>query len=101
MRAKKSLGQNFLRDQTVINRIVDALDLDRSELVRFSSGRVMDITRYVFQPEAIRGVHAFKIPEMARGSLLVSSEIVDAVERAGLRGTGFEQVWADDARSSC
>lgn len=33
MRAKKSLGQNFLRDETVINRIVDALDLQDDETV--------------------------------------------------------------------
>ena len=33
MRAKKSLGQNFLQDETVINRIVDALDLRKDETV--------------------------------------------------------------------
>ncbi len=33
MRAKKSLGQNFLRDETVVNRIVDALDLQNNETV--------------------------------------------------------------------
>ena len=33
MRAKKSLGQNFLRDETVISRIVDALDLRNNETV--------------------------------------------------------------------
>ncbi len=33
MRAKKSLGQNFLRDQAVIDRIIDALDLGNHETV--------------------------------------------------------------------
>src|SRR4051794_18859352 len=33
MRAKKSLGQNFLRDETVVDRIVAALDLRRYETV--------------------------------------------------------------------
>lgn len=33
MRAKKSLGQNFLRDDSVIRRIVDALDLHKDETV--------------------------------------------------------------------
>ncbi|MBK8467243.1 MAG: ribosomal RNA small subunit methyltransferase A [Chloracidobacterium sp.] len=33
MRAKKSLGQNFLRDQTIIKRIIDALDLGHDETV--------------------------------------------------------------------
>ncbi|MEO6052300.1 MAG: 16S rRNA (adenine(1518)-N(6)/adenine(1519)-N(6))-dimethyltransferase RsmA [Pyrinomonadaceae bacterium] len=33
MRAKKSLGQNFLRDDGVVKKIVDALDLHDNELV--------------------------------------------------------------------
>lgn len=33
MLAKKSLGQNFLRDQTIIDRIIDALDLRDDETV--------------------------------------------------------------------
>ena len=33
MRAKKSLGQNFLRDDTVVRRIVDALDLRSGDTV--------------------------------------------------------------------
>lgn len=33
MRAKKSLGQNFLQDASVIQRIVEALDLKRDEVV--------------------------------------------------------------------
>lgn len=78
-------------------RIVDALDGERSTVVRFSSGRVMDIRQYVLRSESIRGVHVFKIPEMTRGPLLVSSAVVEAVKNADLRGTEFERVWADDA----
>ena len=33
MKAKKSLGQNFLRDEGVVNRIVDALELRSDETV--------------------------------------------------------------------
>jgi 16S rRNA (adenine1518-N6/adenine1519-N6)-dimethyltransferase len=33
MRAKKSLGQNFLQDETVVDRIVDALELRSGETV--------------------------------------------------------------------
>lgn len=33
MRAKKSLGQNFLRDETVISRIIEALDLQPHDTV--------------------------------------------------------------------
>jgi hypothetical protein len=33
---------------------------------------------------------------MTRGSLLISPAVVEAVKNAGLRGTEFERVWADD-----
>ena len=33
MRAKKSLGQNFLQDKTIVNRIVEALELREKETV--------------------------------------------------------------------
>lgn len=33
MRAKKSLGQNFLRDETVVSKIVDSLDLNTNDVV--------------------------------------------------------------------
>jgi len=40
MRAKKSLGQNFLRDDTVIKRIVDGLDLsERDTVIEIGPGR--------------------------------------------------------------
>jgi len=40
MRAKRSLGQNFLRDESVIRRIVDSLDLSENEtIVEIGPGR--------------------------------------------------------------
>jgi hypothetical protein len=77
--------------------IVDALDEERSEIVRFSSGRVMRITRHVFRTEVLAGVPIFKIPQLTRGSIFVAAELVQAVKAAGLQGTNFERVWADYA----
>ena len=42
--------------------VIDALDEDRSEVVRFTSGRVMKINRHVFRPEVLAGVPIFKSP---------------------------------------
>jgi hypothetical protein len=78
-------------------RVIDALDAERSEVIRFSTGRVVDIPRYVLRRQAVEGMHVFKIPEMTRGSLLVSSLVVDAVNEADLRGTEFQRVWSDGA----
>lgn len=78
-------------------RVIDALDEDHSELVRFSSGRILKIVHHAFRPEAIQNVHVFKIPQMLRGSIFVTKEIVAAVRSAGLQGTEFEQVWFPEA----
>ena len=40
-------------------RVLDALDEAASSIVRFGTGRVMWIKRYVFRPEAIRDVDIF------------------------------------------
>lgn len=77
-------------------RIVDALDIERSELHRLSSGRIYQISRHVFRPGVIRGIHAFKVPEMTQGRLFVSEAVVDAARRAGLVGTDFEVAWSED-----
>jgi hypothetical protein len=78
-------------------RVIDALDEDHAELVRFSSGRILKIVRHAFRPAAVKDVHVFKIPQMLRGSIFVTTEIVAAARSAGLKGTEFEQIWFPDA----
>ncbi len=78
-------------------RVIDALDEDHAELVRFSSGRILKILRHAFRPEAVQDVHVFKIPQMLRGSIFVTKEIVAAVRSSGLKGTEFEQIWFPEA----
>ncbi len=74
--------------------VVDALDQDRSELVRFnSSGRIMTVTKYVFQAELVGDAVAFKVPEFLRASTFVTERFVDAMKLAGLRGVEFELLW--------
>jgi hypothetical protein len=82
-------------------QVVDALDENCSDLVRFYGGRVMTIARHAFKAEALVGANVFKLPQMPRGSIYTTSELVDAVEAAGLRGTLFEKVWAADPSSKC
>ena len=76
--------------------VVDALDLERSEVVRFSSGRIMDIVRYVFFAEKVRELTAFKLPQEHSGSLYVGERVVEAAAREGLRGTIFKRVWSQE-----
>jgi len=77
--------------------VVDAFDMERSEVVRFqSSGRVMTVRSHVFRPDALEGVVVFKLPQLLRGSTFVTQPYVDAVRRAGLVGVGFRRLWSDD-----
>lgn len=74
--------------------VVDALDQDQSELVRFdSSGRIMTVTNYVFQDELVSDSVAFKVPELLRASTFVTERFVDAVKLADLRGVDYEMLW--------
>jgi hypothetical protein len=72
-------------------RTVDALDVGRSQVRRFSDGGIMNIDRYVFREEAVAGLQCFRIPQ--RSTMFVTDEVVAAVRDAGLRGTTFRRLW--------
>jgi hypothetical protein len=77
-------------------RVVDALDEEHSQLVRFpSTGRIMLVDSFAFRPEPLLGVNAFKVPQLVRSSLFVTSELVAAAHRANLARTDFQLVWED------
>lgn len=76
-------------------RVIDVLDEQRSSLLRFSSGRIMDISRYIFHADAIRNISIFKIPNLRVSPTFVSQPFVDLWRSAGLKGLEFTQVWAD------
>jgi hypothetical protein len=76
--------------------IVDALDLEASDVELFESGRIMDIEKHVFYPDRLRGVDVFKLQNMRRGSTYLSERVVRAIEAAPLVGYGFRLVWTDE-----
>lgn len=81
--------------------LVDALDMDRSAFVRFpSTGRIMKVKAHVFRPERVQGVHAFKVPDLLRGSVFVTDEVVSAVQEAALQGVGFRLLWHSSATAA-
>lgn len=82
-----------------VTSVVDALDLDRSELLRFpSTGRIMKVKTHVFRPERLSGVRAFKVPELLRSSLFVTDEVVRVA--GGLTGVGFKLLWEGSAAAA-
>lgn len=76
--------------------VVDALDEEASTVMRFSSGRIMDITRYVFRADAIQGIDIFKIPNLRVSPTFLSERIVSLWSAAGLRGLEFNTVWSSE-----
>ena len=72
--------------------VVDGLDESASELVRFpSSGRIMKVRRHAFVPDRIRGLRAFRVPQLR--TLFLSGEAVDVIVAAHLSGARFEPLW--------
>jgi hypothetical protein len=76
--------------------IVDALDEIASSLLRFGSGRIMKVNRYVFRPAAIGEIPIFKIPNLRVSPTFVCQEIAELWERAGLTGLEFIPIWTAD-----
>lgn len=73
-------------------RVVDALDEERSDVVRFTSGKIMTVRRFALRAGAVAGLRCFRLPEQL-ATMLVTSEVVAAVRSAGLHGTTFRPVW--------
>lgn len=77
-------------------RVLQALDLLSSEVVRFSRGRIMHVTRYAFIPEQIAECDIFKIPDLRVSPTFVSEKIVNLFREHALSGLSFTQVWESE-----
>ena len=74
---------------------LDALDEDRSQIVRYNDGDIMVIERYVLRREAIGNALIFKLPYRA-SSLYVQAPFAEQISAMGLSGIGFELIWSDE-----
>jgi hypothetical protein len=70
---------------------IDCVDLDRSEVTRYSPGRVMQIERFCLKPEKLEEKHIFKTPEGSGLDLLVDDVFREIVQQHGLRGLEFRR----------
>jgi hypothetical protein len=79
-----------------LTHLSDALDEERSDVARFkSSGRIMDIDRYEFDPERLSGETIFKLAQRPRSQYYATDEFRVRVEEAGLTGFDFRQrIWS-------
>jgi|SRR5579872_694815 len=76
-----------------VTRALDALDLERSEVLRFSDGEIMRIAQHVFNAEVVRSESIFKTRQVSFSSIFVTDRFVEAVNAAGLLGFEFKPLW--------
>jgi hypothetical protein len=74
-------------------KVLDGLDESASATTRFSSGRIISITRHVFKPEVVREAELFKLSCLRVSPTFVQQEFVDLWNASQLRGLDFMQVW--------
>jgi hypothetical protein len=80
-----------------VTRVVDALDEDSSEIIRFKgTSRVLNIREYGFHTRKLSGLAIFKIPQLVDDCIFVSDIFVERVQSAGLKGFWFPVVWSSE-----
>lgn len=73
--------------------IIDCLNYDKSELKYFSSsGRVMDVEKYVFKTEKLKNTTIFKLPEFPKSISYVTEEFKRVVEENNIKGFKFKEL---------
>lgn len=72
-------------------RLIDALDVEASEIARLSSGKIIRIDRPVFRAEVIGDIDIFKLSIHRLGSTYFSQRFVDLWKASGLKGLDFVQ----------
>ena len=88
-----------------VTTCIDALDEDRTEWqIGQTTGARIGIERYAFHAHRLTGTPIFKIPETSRAYLYTMSgwkdpedEFVFNVQKRGLKGLRFDEVWSDDS----
>jgi len=74
--------------------VLDALDVQRSEIERFASGNIKCINRYVLKGSVIGNRDIFRLIGIRWQLVFVSGRFMEAVKTAGLSGFVFAPVEA-------
>ena len=77
-----------------VTTFIDALDESNSVVERFeSSGRIMQLNKYVFLGDRLGGAAIFRIPQFPRAEVYVTDEFRKIVIANGLLGFKFVNLW--------
>lgn len=78
-----------------VTTVLDALDREKSAIVYFDDGDILDIERHVFKKDIIGAAELFKLP-MRASAVYVTGRFVEQVRGSGLRGVSFDPVWTSE-----
>ncbi|MBO1269294.1 hypothetical protein [Arthrobacter cavernae] len=74
-------------------RAIDALNEEESTIVRFGSGKIMNIEKTVFHGDRLKGLGAFKLANYLQGKLYLSKALTMSIQETGYAsGTDFKLV---------
>jgi hypothetical protein len=76
-----------------LQAVEDVLDLERSRIRYFSSGKVMEIERAAFRESALTGLFMWNLPQRPTHPICVTDTALDLVREHGLTGFEFELLW--------
>jgi hypothetical protein len=78
-----------------VRGVLDALDMDRSEIHRIEGTAAVSIRKHVFIESAIRSVEMFRIP-LDPNIIYFTDRFVQRVKAAKLKGTDFIKLWSSE-----
>ncbi|KRE01069.1 hypothetical protein ASE61_19140 [Bosea sp. Root670] len=78
-----------------VTTVLDVLDREKSGIVYFDDGDILDIERHVFKRDVIGTAEIFKLPRRA-SAVYVTGRFVEQVRGSGLRGVSFAPVWTSE-----
>lgn len=83
-----------------VTHFVDALNEPASSVTRLSAGSIMSIERYAFHPDRVEDEVIFKLPQLRRAFVFVTTAFVDICAEAQLCGLCFRPLWPASAIAS-
>lgn len=76
--------------------IVDAVDEEKSEVFRVSSGKVVRIEKYAFHPHRVANLTLFNVPQLTSANYLFATDRCRSrAMEAKLLGMEFRTVWRE------
>lgn len=78
----------------VINVLEKAsLDLEKADIDKLPSGKIIRINKYAFKNETVIGKHIFTLKEKMYSKPIISETFKEIVEKNELKGLIFKKVW--------